>query len=197
MFGLTPRFSLSTVLLTTALVGSSIALWQVLVENRQLERRVQFLQNELGYLNVHDPTSAYVREMPGGVVQGHYRVYLPGSHRFALHVAVKQSGQPEVTTVIPHHSGRLTVRVHVLRSYDYQKSVPRAELMVSSAAGSRRVPLAPKTQLPSIDWFGVQRECDPNEPIILLEHSKGDSSLAIYFATHDGHDPPEAHALER
>lgn len=80
------QISLLSLLLATALVGLSIVHWQLARKADGLESTISQLRNELGYLNVEDPSKVYVRQVESTEpLTWKYRVYLPSDTKFRLH----------------------------------------------------------------------------------------------------------------
>ncbi|TWT95903.1 hypothetical protein Pla108_29800 [Botrimarina colliarenosi] len=90
---LRPRISLLSLLLLTAIVALSLALWGESSRRWPLEREIQALRREVGEVAVADPTKMYVQPLDNSVdnrMHFRWRAYVPPGRAGVVTVLVQQ-----------------------------------------------------------------------------------------------------------
>jgi len=169
-------FSLLNLLLGSALLVAVISHVVASRELNQLKAQVRKLRNELGYLEIADPSKCYARNVPQLEDQSYlFRIYLPPGKRYELRnklvsktpfgLANSQGGG----TIA--ESGELTVRCKLYRNEagDIHISIQGPGMGAEKRIGGNSAfSVASKSIVAQTPPSDESKEYDPNAPIPLL-----------------------------
>ena len=87
------QFSLLSLLCIVVALGAVMGFWFSQQETNRLCAENRKLREELGVLNVDDPTKFYARALPvNDTLHWRWRLYFPAHHGYSIHVETKEIG---------------------------------------------------------------------------------------------------------